>query len=85
MTYAFTVCSFFSGARCVAVNGLQSTDPYHQRQRDSQDHSVDFSDAQIKHKCAERVTPNLDFMGTPLFDVEYLRNDTNLHKVATDH
>jgi len=45
-------------------------DPYYQRQKGA---SVEFSDAQIVHKFAVRVTPNPDFKGTP-FDVEYLRN-----------
>jgi len=32
--------------------------------------SVDFGDVQVVHKFASQVTPNLDFKGTPLFDVE---------------
>jgi len=31
------------------------------------------------HKFAGRVTPNSDFKGTPLFDVDYLRNG-RLHR-----
>jgi len=36
----------------------------------------DFSDVQIAHKFVRRVTPNPNFKDAPLFDVEYVRNDT---------
>ena len=48
---------------------------YYQRQKDRSG-SVEFSDVQIVHKFAGRVTPKPDFKDTLLFDVEYLRNDT---------
>jgi len=45
---------------------------------------VVFSDIQIVHKFARRGTHTPDFKGTPLFDVEYLSNDTR-YMVTTDH
>jgi len=38
--------------------------------------SVEFGNVQTVQKFAGRVTANLDFKGTPLFDVEYIRKDT---------
>jgi len=48
-------------------------DRYYQRQKDSLG-SIDFSGVHLQ--IAGWVTHNPDFKGTPLFDVEYLRNNT---------
>jgi len=37
---------------------------------------VEFSDILIMHKFAGRVTSQTNFKGTPLFNIEYLGNDT---------
>ena len=48
------------------------TDTYYQWQKIT----VGFRDVKIVHKFVARVSHNPYFKGPPLFDVEYLRNDT---------
>jgi len=48
---------------------------HYQRQKDCSG-SVEFSDVQIVHKFAGRVTTNLHFKVTIFFNIKYLENGT---------
>jgi len=62
--------------KCLARDWSQ----YYQRQNDSAE-SVDLSDVQI---VQGRVTPEIDFEATLLFDVRYLKNGTRYSYTYND-